>query len=405
MNLKDLDLHTREVWTRAYVNDLPDGAFLYVEDGEKDETGKTKPRSKRHFPIRDSANKIDLPHLRNAIARIPQSNAPGLTPEKKTQLQARARKLLEGESKELFIWKEGETYRWLAAYSNNRRDSDNPPEIISSESHKEFDLALYNKEWPMPELWVWHIPLAVGQTTYHAYDESTGFPLAGGIFNKGFEWVAEGLQKSGWNGVSHGMPSEWIQRDPQDATIITRHRTKEISILPQWAAANKLAFNIISKENNMADEEKGLPQYKQDELVTAFGDKAKVFLEVVENTSKAADEAQIEKKESELTPDSPVVKALKGIVDSLSSLEARLKALEEKPAEKEEPFDLVTFLQGKSAIGKAETKVDGRSTLAKDKPEEVEQPSITQAVGGIRISLADQFIGANQQYYAEKGGK
>lgn len=61
-------------WTTAYINRLPDGAFLYIESGgEKDEDGRTTPRRLRHFPIRDASGEVDLPHLRNAIARIPQA--------------------------------------------------------------------------------------------------------------------------------------------------------------------------------------------------------------------------------------------------------------------------------------------------------------------------------------------
>ncbi len=91
----------KAVWTVAYINDLPDSAFLYIEPGhEKDEEGKTVPRSARHFPYRNAQGEIDLPHLRNAIARIPQSNAPGLDADKKRQLQERARRLLEEAQKE-----------------------------------------------------------------------------------------------------------------------------------------------------------------------------------------------------------------------------------------------------------------------------------------------------------------
>lgn len=50
------------------INDLPDSAFAYIEEGgKKDKQGKTVPRSKRHFPIHDAA------HVRNALARAPQS--------------------------------------------------------------------------------------------------------------------------------------------------------------------------------------------------------------------------------------------------------------------------------------------------------------------------------------------
>lgn len=52
----------------ATINDLPDSAFAYIEPGgKKDDQGKTVPRSLRHFPIHDAA------HVRNALARAPQS--------------------------------------------------------------------------------------------------------------------------------------------------------------------------------------------------------------------------------------------------------------------------------------------------------------------------------------------
>lgn len=72
----DAATETRAVWSTAYINDLPDSAFLYVEDGEKDSDGKTTPRTKRHFPYKDANGKVDLPHLRNALARIPDSDLP-----------------------------------------------------------------------------------------------------------------------------------------------------------------------------------------------------------------------------------------------------------------------------------------------------------------------------------------
>jgi hypothetical protein len=52
----------------AEENNLPDSAFAYIEPGgTKDASGKTVPRSKRHFPVHDEA------HARNALARAPQS--------------------------------------------------------------------------------------------------------------------------------------------------------------------------------------------------------------------------------------------------------------------------------------------------------------------------------------------
>jgi HK97 family phage prohead protease len=52
----------------AAINDLPDSAFAYIEPGGiKDPSGRTAPRSKRHFPVHDEA------HARNALSRAPQS--------------------------------------------------------------------------------------------------------------------------------------------------------------------------------------------------------------------------------------------------------------------------------------------------------------------------------------------
>ena len=57
-------------WTTAYINDLPDSSFAHIEaGGEKDEGGKTKPRSLRHYPIKDADGKCDAVHTRNALSR------------------------------------------------------------------------------------------------------------------------------------------------------------------------------------------------------------------------------------------------------------------------------------------------------------------------------------------------
>ena len=58
----------RAEMSSADINDLPDEKFAYIEPGgSKDASGKTVPRSKRHFPVHDKA------HVQNALARAPQS--------------------------------------------------------------------------------------------------------------------------------------------------------------------------------------------------------------------------------------------------------------------------------------------------------------------------------------------
>src|SRR5690348_9663878 len=84
---------TRAVWTTAYVNNLPDSAFLFIEaGGSKDSDGKTTPRSLRHFPVKDANGNVDLPHLRNALARIPQSS---LSAEVKAAATKKAQGMLQ----------------------------------------------------------------------------------------------------------------------------------------------------------------------------------------------------------------------------------------------------------------------------------------------------------------------
>ena len=64
-------------WSTAYINDLPDSSFAYIESGgKKDKDGKTTPRSKRHLPYKDKSGKVDPAHVRNALARLNQTHIP-----------------------------------------------------------------------------------------------------------------------------------------------------------------------------------------------------------------------------------------------------------------------------------------------------------------------------------------
>lgn len=64
-------------WSTSKKNELPDTAFaLILPGGKKDETGRTVPRSLRRLPYKTSRGTIDKVHLRNALARINQVQAP-----------------------------------------------------------------------------------------------------------------------------------------------------------------------------------------------------------------------------------------------------------------------------------------------------------------------------------------
>ena len=56
-------------WTAAYINDLPDSSFAAIEPAYPE---KTQDKRCRHLPYKDKDGTVDLPHLRNALARMNQ---------------------------------------------------------------------------------------------------------------------------------------------------------------------------------------------------------------------------------------------------------------------------------------------------------------------------------------------
>jgi len=172
----------------------------------------------------------------------------------------------------MMVFKDTDTgeYRWITRYSNNFRDRDVPPEIISKDSHIRFVEMVEKGEAELPELWLWHVPeWKIGQADWVAWDavtDETGFALAGGHFDKEAYWLAKQLEGVVC-GVSHGMPVEHIKRSAKDTTIIVEHITKEISPLPAEWAANEIAdFMAISKESTMA-----IPKEKREKIIGDWG--------------------------------------------------------------------------------------------------------------------------------------
>jgi hypothetical protein len=54
---------------------LPDSAFAVIsKGGTKDDQNKTVPRALRHLPHHKADGSLDVPHLRNALARLPQTD-------------------------------------------------------------------------------------------------------------------------------------------------------------------------------------------------------------------------------------------------------------------------------------------------------------------------------------------
>jgi HK97 family phage prohead protease len=123
------DTEGRAVWTTAYINDLADGCFLYIAPGgKKDSGGKTTPRALRHFPYKDASGQIDLPHLRNALARIPQSS---LSQSLKDELTAKAKKILADATGKKSNEPEGLERRWVTfEEADVRLAGDGTPKLI-----------------------------------------------------------------------------------------------------------------------------------------------------------------------------------------------------------------------------------------------------------------------------------
>ena len=319
-------------------------------------------------------------------------------------------------------------YRWIARYSNNRRDNDNPPEIISSYSHNRFVKMVDNSLAPKPRLWLWHEPaLEWGAADWVAYDD-VGFALAGGHVYPGCEGIAKSLSELPADEVrvSHGMLPWTVKRDASDPSIINEHITHEISPLPTYAAANLLTgFFILDNEvKSMISEQKkenlakwGLPVEAIDQLETmnqksaeladelAIDKKSAEEAEDVEETTEQVDKAQTEDVATEEDNDDdkpdtkeaqPVISAelaavLKTVLESVVSIDNRLKSIEESESTRLAQKAAMTPLASLSAlvsqqvlgspIGSEQARVDGRTSLAKSAPEETPAPSNAKKIG------------------------
>lgn len=344
----------------------------------------------------------------------------------------------------LSVWKEASGgYRWSAVYSNNLLDQDNPPETILDQSHKAFTYLVKEGELPYPELWHWHIPgTRWGVADFLDYRD--GFALAGGTVDPGCEKEAEALAGRTDIKVSHGMPTASIIRDPDDPSNILFHLTKEISDLPDYAAANQATtFRVesISKEASMpsiADVIKEKTEYLKglgysdaqlEEVRTRLGGQLKkergddLHEKDGEQAQAAAAEDAVEAGQD--APAAPVNQEVQAQLDAakaqLQGVQETLDAAKSEIAELvKEVKDIVTdlkvirdvqassikegtpresasfienMLTKGSPIGAAAARVDGRSALARGPKEAEEQ--VPQVTG---IPILDQaFAGMSPQ--------
>ena len=350
------------------------------------------------------------------------------------------------------VWKDVDgAWRWMTIYSNKFRDSDQIPEIISEKSHRTFERLVDDGIVPPPDLWLWHVPGTMwGKSDMVTY--SDGFSVAFGTVLPGYEHIAENLSKAIDNGediaVSHGMPGQFIIRNEDDPTVIDFHITREISVLPRSAAANKLTGFVVFKEQGetampipddkkewllgvglSAEQIEGLESglAKQAAAATDAGIESKETEEVAEPVAKAeteveekeeapveTPEAEVKEEETEETKETPaeptpltrdeIAEAMKAVValvtesndtvgNRLNDIEAQIKELQVstdvKVKERVEqiPTDSVLSLMNMSIIGHEDARVDGRTALAKEGPEETEQPQAPRTPSPLIDSL------------------
>jgi hypothetical protein len=67
--LEKTDVEKAE-WTTEYINTLPNSSFAVIEPAYLE--GKTEDKNARHLPFKDENGEVDLPHYRNALARVNQ---------------------------------------------------------------------------------------------------------------------------------------------------------------------------------------------------------------------------------------------------------------------------------------------------------------------------------------------
>lgn len=327
------------------------------------------------------------------------------------------------------VWKQANgSYRWLAAYSNNFRDNDFPPEIIAEESHRTFVKMVDQGIIDYPELWLWHIPGSRwGKADFVDYVD--GIAIATGTVDHGQEKTAEALAQMQDIAVSHGMPSAIIMRDGEDNSVIRRHITTEISPLPRRAAANKLTDFVMLTPREVVDMpfEKDKRDFLRD--LGFDEDRISALEHYAASMSKSATEAGIESKEEseaevpvldaqteepeeaavpvekesvaeEETVEAPayvtreevadaIVGSFSGVIDAIRALESRLDAAEsavkalkrqdeEKIAEMKEVTPTLSLreLVAKGLMGKS-TAIPEGDPLLEQKPKEAAAASVT----------------------------
>ena len=415
MTLKDIisSIITKQAMKTEGGIQFPAEDFAYTPDAEKASTWKLRitegrPGNITRAQLGRAAAAFSPDGFRGQQVQIPSGDVAGV----KAKIKSAYRKIgveekdipaaLKEQSSFLVYKEADDTWRWLAVYSNNYRDDDGKPEIISQAAHKDFEQAVDTGAWPMPELWAWHVRGSRwGVADMVAYDENTGFVLSTGTVDKGMEHVAEAMAARDDLLVSHGMPRTELRYDPADPSVIVRYRTQEISPLPRNKAANKhTQFIALNKEKDMN-------QDKKDFLAQAGFDVAEIEAVLASKKQQADAEGRESKeiKDEEVEQAAPepqpaitadvIAQAMQSAVtQAMEPVMARLEALEQKAkaADDPDPFEAIMHSFKSRVIGSKEAKVDGRTKESKDAPLETAPDGFAPPVKVRTDSLVGQSI-------------
>lgn len=204
-------------------------------------------------------------------------------------------------------FKEADTWRWFAVYSNPIRDKTG--ERFPAQAHKDFVRWVDQDEAArMPELWDWHTPVGaafyppasgkrgMGRADFLDYQEP--FAIAAGYFYPEFNDSAERLGAAKDLGVSHGYQYHPIAGLDQTTKEYRHYFTFEISPLPRSKAANDIT--LFLPDNGAKEDIMELRSDRRQHLVAIHGEgKVKAIESALETASAGLKDEGISFKDLE----------------------------------------------------------------------------------------------------------
>lgn len=366
---------------------------------------------------------------KSVVRRISGAISKLSSDDEKARLRKRLSAVKAAENSGFRVFKDADgEMRWFGWATNKWRDRDSHAdpvhggEILTEAAHQEFIKWVdKNAARRMPALWPWHTKEGAHEQRADWMDYADGFLCLSGPLTaeeaKAITRVADEFDL----GMSHGFYA--IGRDREHGHI-TKYRAFEVSYLPLEDAANPWTdFVTIEKEvdemgfsdnkrrmlallagEEFAAEVEGETAAKAEMLEQAGIDSKETAeapaeeaaeeaapAEEAEDAEPEAEEAaaeaagepeaestdESEEKDVELS-DGEIVEAFSLMTDMMVGLSDKIDALAASDAEKIEdavektPRASLAEIIAQRASGSDETLVDGRTSLAKAKPEEAE---------------------------------